>query len=389
MIVSSNSKELDARPTTELDSLDASGLPRVLIVAPSIRIMGGQAVMAKQLINEFHGSGLPAGFLPINPKPPGILQYAERVKFLRTLVVSFFYVISLIRRVPRYDVIHIFSASYFSFIISQTPAILISRCFGKRIVLNYRSGQCDDHLQKWKLIVYPILRLIDRIIVPSQFLVDVFAKHGFEASAIANVVDVQDFPFVDREHFKPKILVPRMLDPIYNVECSIRAFHIVKQQVPDAELTVLGDGPQEGYLKKLVEELELEGVTFVGRVDRSRIPSLYQEHDVFLNSSSIDNMPVSILEAYAVGLPVVSTDAGGIPYIVKDEETGYLAPVNDHQGLASRLLKVIQSPEKTRQIVHAAKLESNRYRWPAVAKQWFDLYRTLAPRSNSPEKVVD
>lgn len=380
--MSAPSKSAEIPPQTNLDSssetLDTRGLPRLLIVAPSLRIMGGQAVMAKKLLEEFRAAGIRVDFLPINPKPPGMLQHAERVKYLRTLVVSFFYVISLLREVRKYDVIHIFSASYFSFIISQTPAILISRLYGKKIVLNYRSGECDDHLQRWKPIVYPILRLIDRIIVPSGFLVDVFKKHGFEASAIANVVDVKDFPFVPRDTFQPKILVPRMLEPLYNVECAIRAFQVVKAEVPAATLTVLGDGPQESYLKNLVKDLAIEDVSFIGRVDRSRIPQLYQEHDIFLNSSSIDNMPVSILEAYATGLPVVSTAAGGIPYIVRDRDTGHLAPVNDHAELAKRLLEVIHDSASTKKMVLSAKEESKKYRWPAVATQWFGLYRSLA-----------
>lgn len=363
---------------TAAEQVDGFGLPRILVVAPSIRIMGGQAVMAKQLLENFRFSGVDADFLPINPEPPGFLRYAESVKYLRTLVVSTFYVINLLRRVPKYDIIHIFSASYFSFIIAQTPAIVVSRMYRKKIVLNYRSGQCDDHLTRWGRVVYSILRMVDRIVVPSQFLVNVFSKHGFKAISIANVVDVREFPFVDRTTFRPKILVPRMLDPIYNVECSIRAFHILKQHVPDAELTLLGDGPQETYLRELVQELGVEDVTFTGRVAREQIARVYRDHEILLNSSSIDNMPVSILEAFATGLPVVTTDAGGIPFIVTDRETGHLAPVNDHEELAKRLLEVIKDQEATQQMVLAARDEMRNYRWPAVARKWFELYLGLA-----------
>ena len=340
--------------------------------------MGGQAVMAKQLLENFRLAGVDADFLPINPEPPGILRFAERVNYLRTLVVSTFYVISLLRRVPKYDIIHIFSASYFSFIIAQTPAILVSRMYGKKIVLNYRSGQCDDHLTRWGRIVYSILRMVDRIVVPSQFLVKVFAKHGFDAISIANVVDPREFPFVDRTTYRPKILVPRMLDPIYNVECAIRAFHILKQHVPDAKLTLLGDGPQETYLRELVKQLGVKDVTFSGRVAREQISRVYRDHEILLNSSSVDNMPVSILEAFATGLPVVTTDAGGIPFIVTDRETGHLVPVNDHEELATRLLEIVKDQEATRQMVLAASDEMKNYCWPAVARKWFDLYLGLA-----------
>jgi glycosyltransferase involved in cell wall biosynthesis len=222
---------------------------------------------------------------------------------------------------------------------------------------------------------------VDRIVVPSDYLKEVFAKHGFEATSIANVVSEKAFPFASRDHFRPKILVARMLEPLYNVSCSIRAFQRVKQQHADAELTLLGDGPQEPELRKLVAELGLEDVRFAGRMPREKIASVYRAHDIFLNSSSIDNMPVSILEAYSAGLPVVTTNAGGIPYIVRDREIGHLVPVDDHQQLADRILEVLRDQQSTRTMVQAARDEmERRYRWSVVSQAWIDLYHQLVPR---------
>lgn len=379
----SGQDSLESADAQHGEVVDGGDLRRILVVAPSIRIMGGQAVMARQLLDDFESANFDAEFLPINPKPPGPLAAAESIKYVRTFVVSICYVLSLLWRVPRYDIVHIFSASYFSFIIAQTPAILISRMYGKKIVLNYHSGQCEDHLRRWGKIVYAILSLVDRIVVQSDYLVKVFNDHGFEATAIANVVDVNAFPFQEREVFRPRILVPRMLDPIYNVECSIRAFHIVKQQVPDATLTLLGDGPEEHRLKALVDELQIADVSFTGRVEREEIANVYRDHDVFLNSSDIDNMPISVLEAFACGLPVVTTAAGGIPYMIRDRETGHLVPLNDHDELAVRVLQVLDDREATTKMVEAARHELANYRWPAVARKWHRLYADLFNRKPS------
>lgn len=361
--------------------VDGSVLPKILVVAPSIRIMGGQAVMAKQLLDDFHSSGFNADFLPINPKPPGPLAFAERIKYVRTLCVSFFYIFSLIVRVPRYEIIHIFSASYLSFIITQTPAILISRLYGKKIVLNYHSGQCEDHLRRWGQIVYFILRRVDKIVVQSEFLVEAFRKHGFEATAIANVVDVTRFPYRNRIQFQPHILVPRMLDPIYNVACSVRAFAIVKRQIPDAKLTLLGDGADESPLRELVQQLRLEDVHFIGRVSRDRIATVFAEHDILVNSSDIDNMPVSLLEGFASGLPVITTAAGGIPWMVKDRVTGHLVPLNDHDSLAARILETLTNQSATQSMVERARQQLEHYCWPAVSQDWFDVYASLDTRT--------
>lgn len=378
------SEQLPASSTEDEETPDCDvPVGRILIVAPSIRIMGGQAVNAMQLLRDFERSGIEASFQPINPSLPGPLAYAERVKYVRTAFVSLFYIAGLFRSVPSHDIIHIFSASYFSFVISQAPAILVARLFGKKVVLNYRSGECDDHLRKWRWLMYPVLRRIDQIVVPSQYLVETLAQHGFNAIAISNVVDTSQFPFVTRSKPRRRILVPRMLEPLYNVECSLRAYEIVKREFPDVSLTVLGYGSQEAELKQFVADRDLQDVDFLGRVDRNQIADVYADHDILLNSSSVDNMPTSILEAFATGLPVVTTAAGGIPYIVEDGETGHLAPVNDHEALARRLLQVMRQPAATEQMILRAREKSAQFTWPVVEAQWRRMYADLFETANN------
>ncbi len=356
--------------------------PKILLVAPSLRIMGGQAVQADRLLAKMRAEGWRVDLLPINPQPPGVLRYAERVKYLRTLVVSFFYIVSLLRKIPQYDVIHIFSASYFSFILAPTPAILISRFYGKPSILNYRSGEAEDHFQRWGRIVFPIMYLLDAIVVPSGYLVEVFAKFGFAASAIPNVVDEQAIEYRLRESVQPKIIVARALEALYNIPCAIRAYQLVKEKYPRAELTILGYGSEEERLRAMVNSRHIAGVTFTGRVEREEIGRAYYAHDVFLNSSSIDNMPVSILEAFAAGLPVVTTDAGGIPFIVTDRVNGHLVAVNDHVALAERIIELIENPAEVRRLSECGAEEIKKYRWSAVRGQWRDLYRrTIAAHS--------
>src|SRR5947207_14616955 len=103
---------------------------RVLVVAASFDILGGQAIQAARLVSRLRE--LPqfeVGFLPINPRLPGALRILQTVKYLRTVVTSLLYLATLLARVPRYDVVHIFSAAYSSFVIAPTPAILIAKLF--------------------------------------------------------------------------------------------------------------------------------------------------------------------------------------------------------------------------------------------------------------------
>src|SRR6185295_10507798 len=103
----------------------------------------------------------------------------------------------------RYDVIHVFSASYFSFVLAPTPAILISKLYGRKVLLNYHSGEAEDHLQRWRRTAISTIRLVDAIIVPSEYLVRVFARFGLLAKPVYNLIDTSRFHFRARPTLQP------------------------------------------------------------------------------------------------------------------------------------------------------------------------------------------
>jgi glycosyltransferase involved in cell wall biosynthesis len=357
---------------------------RVLIVAPSLRILGGQAVQAKYLIEHLSKEpSFEVSFLPHNPRLPGPLGVLQSIKYVRTLVTSLVYCISLLLKVPKNDVIHIFSASYFSFLLAPAPAILIAKLFGKKSVLNYRSGEAEDHLRTWPRTAVPIIRLADDLVVPSQYLVDVFRKFGLRAHAIANIVLQDNFRFRERHPLLPYFFCNRNLYPLYNVACVLRAFRIIQQKFPEATLTIAGDGSQRPFLEDLARKLNLQKVVFLGPVAPEKMGKLYEDAHIFLNGSNIDNLPGSILESYASGLPIVTTSAGGIPYIVEHEKTGMLVPRNDADAMAAAALRLLESPEFANSMIGNAYEASQAYTWPAVRDAWLELYRRLADRSIS------
>jgi phenylacetate-CoA ligase len=215
--------------------------------------------------------------------------------------------------------------------------------FGKRMLLNYRSGEAEDHLSRSRL-ARRLVRAWDLVIVPSGYLVGIFRQVGLTASAIPNIVDTRLFSFRSRAPLRPVFLSNRNLEPLYNVECTLRAFAMIREVYPDARLDVVGDGSQAGHLRHVASRLGLAGVTFHGKVAPQHMPEFYGRADIYLNSSEIDNMPTSLLEAQACGLPVVTSRAGGIPHIVRHEETGLLVPPNDPRALADAALRVLAEP---------------------------------------------
>jgi len=350
---------------------------KVLIVAPSFDILGGQSVQAARLLERLRQEPLlQAGFLPINPRLPGVLRRLQAIKYVRTVVTSIAYIWSLIWRVHKYDVIHVFSASYFSFVLAPTPAILIGKLFRRKVLLNYHSGEAEDHLRRWRSAI-AIIRLADSIVVPSEYLVSVFASFGLKTQAIFNLVDLNKFRFRSRVPLRPVFLSNRNFESHYGVDYVLRAFAMIQSRVPSAQLTIAGDGSLRRPLQSLAVELGLKNTTFIGRVDPEAIAAVYDAADIYLNGSTIDNQPLSIIEAFCCGLPIVTTGAGGIPYMVRDGKTGLLVPCGDHAQMAERALRLLTDPDLAGQLTSEGRNECVKYQWQTVRDAWIKAYFDL------------
>jgi glycosyltransferase involved in cell wall biosynthesis len=312
------------------------------------------------------------------------------VKYARTVATELTYVPSLLRELSRADVVHIFSASYSSFLLAPLPAMLVARALQKPIVLNYRSGEAPNHLERSAIARRSMAR-VDMNIVPSRFLVDVFREFGIAASIIPNIVDPGLFRYRERNPLRPRLLSTRNFDALYNVATTIRAFRVVQDRWPDATLTMVGGGPQEGALRALADQLGLRNVAFAGRVKPDQIATFYADSDIYVQSPDIDNMPTSVLEAFASGLPVVSTEAGGVPAILTHGEHGLLAPLADWETMGRHILTLLDEPDYARSLAANARATTDAYTWPAVRHQWVRAYRSVlhAKQRSTTDDVQD
>src|SRR5215475_10044314 len=359
---------------------------RALIVAPPPDWPGGQAVQAARLLEGLKREpGVEAELLPIHPRLPGALQLLHEIKYVRTVVNMTAYLALLLLRLPRFDVAHVFAASYFSFVISPAPAVLIAKLYGKAVLLNYHSGEAEDHLRRWPRSTRLIFRLADRVVVPSRYLVGVFAQFGIEAEAVSNTAPLELFTFRDRRPLRPTLLSNRSLESHYNVADTLRAFALVERHAPDARLIVAGDGGERARLRALAAELGLKRVEFVGAAPPERMPELYDRADIFVNSSLVDNMPLSLIEAFACGLAVVSSNAGGIPHIVTDGETGLLSHCGDYESLAANVIRLLEDRRLAASLISRARAACRQYTWAAARDSWLRIYMELAQTAPGPE----
>jgi glycosyltransferase involved in cell wall biosynthesis len=252
--------------------------------------------------------------------------------------------------------------------------------------MNYRSGEAPDHLRR-SAVARTVLRHVDRNAVPSRFLQDVFAGFGISAEVVPNIVDVDRFAFRRRAPLAPKILSTRNFEDLYNVACTLRAFHLVQQRRPDATLTLVGGGSGEQALKRLAVDLGLRNVHFVGRVPPGEIWRHYADADIYLQTPDIDNMPASVLEAFASGCAVVATNAGGVPAILTHDRHGLLVNCNDHDSAAAAVLRLLDDAALAERLTVAARASCEGYRWTNVRARWLALYRSLARPTGLPART--
>ncbi len=350
---------------------------RVTIVAASLVYVGGQSVQADLLSRYWKNDpDVETQFIPIDPVLPSALTWVAHVPFLRTLVRQPFYLLSLWRGLKDADIAHIFSAGYWSFLVAPAPALWIAHLRGKRAIIHYHSGEARDHLQRFRS-ARAILRKVDALVVPSEYLIRVFREFGVEAQAVPNVVDVSQFTFRERRPLRPHLICTRGFHPYYGVDVVVRAFAEVQKQFPEARLDLVGKGPSEGEIRTLVRDLKLSGVHFTGVASREEIGRFYDQADIFINASWLDNMPVSIQEAFTCGMPVVTTAAESIPFLVDHERTGLLSEIGDAQALAENVMRLLRDPDLGARLAGNAYRESQAYRWINIREQWLDTYRSL------------
>jgi len=352
---------------------------RVAIIGPSLRYVGGQSVQADLLLRHWQNDReVEASFIPVDPQFPAGLRWIARIPGLRTVARTPIYLVKLWRGLCDADVAHIFSASYASFLIAVFPAWLVARMRDKKTLINYHSGEARDHLQH-SAIARAVLRRADDIVTPSSFLVDVFKEFGLTAEPIPNNVDFSQFTYRERKPLRPHLVCTRGFHPYYCVDDVVKAFALVQKQFPAAQLDLVGGGPLESNIRQLVGEMNLSGVNFRGVVSRQEIGKSYDRADIFINASRLDNMPLSILEAFASGTPVISTSPEGMRYLIDHGRNGLLSESGDAEALAQNVLQVLRDPGLGPRLAANAFEELRRYRWESVREQWVQAYRSLVP----------
>lgn len=255
----------------------------------------------------------------------------------------------------------------------EALSILYGRLFGRRVVAVLRGGWLGDFGRKHRRLMCGILSLPHIRIAPHQFLVD--ELRGLQIPVdrlIPNFIEPETYVYRERLRPQPRFLFLRGTHAIYNPELCLRAFATVQRRFPDASLTLAGGGPIE-HLQRQVETQQIRNVRFPGLVSKAEIPSLAEEHDIYVQSNRVENMPVTVLEMWASGLPVVGTAVGGLPYLVRDGHNGLLVPNENDAALAAACLRILDEPGLGVSLARNGRTSLAGHTWSAVADVWAEV----------------
>ena len=312
----------------------------------------------------------------------GVLAVSSKLNRLRRLIDI---VWTIARNCRKTDVLIVEVYSGLGFLLADVASFL-GKLFGIPSILVLHGGNLPDFAEKYPRWVKRVLRCACTLVAPSSFMAERMSHYGFEVLVIPNVIDLESYGHRLRRAISPKLIWMRSFHPIYNPQMALDTFGLVRREFPDATLVMAGvDKGLEDSIKTSARQMGLgDAIRFPGFLDEDAKIREFSEADIFLNTNRIDNMPVSVVEACAMGLPVVATDVGGLSHLITHRETGLLVRDDDPNEMADAIISLLRDPDLTERLSVNGRLLAEKSAWTAVRRSWEVLFdEILTPETGS------
>ncbi|MFN0729524.1 glycosyltransferase family 4 protein [Polaribacter gochangensis] len=292
-------------------------------------------------------------------------------KLVRLLHMSF----SVIKYRKKVDYILIDTFStvnfYYAFITSQ-----LARIFNIKYISILHGGNLPIRLVNSKILSKMIFANSFKNVAPSNYLKIAFEKKNYETVFIPNILEIENYSYKERKNIRPNILWVRSFCHIYNPTMAIEVLYLVKKEFPKATLCMVGPVKDDSInlVKAKVKEYQLEkSVEFTGVLPKEKWHKKSVDYDIFINTTNFDNTPVSIMEAMALGLIVVSTNAGGMPYLIDNDVDGILVDKENAKQMADQICNVLKKQHI--RFTKRAREKAETFGWEIVKDKWIKLLR--------------
>jgi L-malate glycosyltransferase len=359
---------------TPLMTRATEGRPRLCLVGPMVgRNPGYVTTQGEVLADHFRAAGY-----EVIAVSSATNRYVRLLDIAATLLRC--------RRIADLILLQVFGGPSF---VVEDMASALARLVGVRVIMHLRGGAMPEFLARFPRWSRRVLDRAERIVAPSTFLARAVAPYGYAAHIIPNVVDLSAYSFRRRARVRPHLFWMRSFHPIYNPLMALRVLLRVRETLPEATLTI--GGQDKGLAVSLQRDAARLGVAdavrFVGFLDLAGKAREGGAADIFINTSHIDNTPVAVIEAGAMGLPVVSTDVGGIRDLLSDGVSGLLVPDGDVDTMAEAILRLVGDPPLAERLSTNGRALAETSSWEHVRVCWERLFADLDGRAAAADRT--
>jgi glycosyltransferase involved in cell wall biosynthesis len=303
----------------------------------------------------------------------------QPIRFLRLLDM----VTTVWNKRSEYTVASVDTYSGLAFVWAEVVCLVL-RFIGKPYVLTLHGGNLPEFAASWPRRVGHLLRSAAAVTTPSRYLLERMKPFRSDLQLIPNSVELDGYSFKPRAVPQPRLVWLRAFHKIYNPCLAVRAISLLREDFPGIQLRMLGPDKGDGSLQAVLRtarELGIADHLFVlGPIPKTEVPKALRESDVFLNTTNVDNTPMSVLEAMASGLCVVSTNVGGIPYLLKHDHDALLIPPDDPTLMAGAIRRILTEPGLAERLSRNARLKAEQFGWRVISPQWEDLFSGFSAR---------
>jgi glycosyltransferase involved in cell wall biosynthesis len=280
-------------------------------------------------------------------------------------------------RRSEYEIVNVELYSGLAFGLAEISCLTL-KAAKKTYLLTLHGGNLPAFARRWPERVRRLLNGASAVIAPSCYLQEEMSLYREDIILIPNPLNIKNYPFSLRSVSKPHLVWLRSFHNIYNPQMAPKVIADLYPSYPEISITMIGPDKGDGALQEtqiLIEKLGLQKkIEIVPGILKSEVPAYLEKADIFINTTNVDNTPVSVLEAMACGLCIVSTKVGGIPYLLEDGTDALFVPPDNSEAMASAIRRILTEPGLAEKLSMNARKKAQQFDWSVILPQWERLF---------------
>jgi glycosyltransferase involved in cell wall biosynthesis len=247
----------------------------------------------------------------------------------------------------------------------------------KPYVLVLRGGNLPVFARHWPGRVQRLLNSASAVVTPSEYLIHQLRSYRQDIYLLRNPLSLERYQFRLRANPRANLVWLRAFNAGYRPDVAVKSVALLSTSLPHIHLTMIGPDRGNGSMaemEQLAGELGVaDHVTFLGPIPKAHVPDALAEHDIFLNTTLIESFGVSVMEAAATGLCIVTSNAGELSYLWNHEHDALLVPPGDPDATASAVRRILTEPGLAEFLSRNARAKAEQFDWSGILPRWQDV----------------